>query len=173
MFLVILCNCFVSFCPICPIFVHFLFIFVNFNLLVKYLSFLRQNFKTSYCVLSATASCSGNLKAFLSIDAFIASDAILLLSSDAVCLCFCLLLDRLVRLLFVTVVLVLEADGVETGGSFKSVSDFSPDFNPDLDPDFDPASEVVLPSTVAGLRRRIVAADSGPERELIGAKNLK
>jgi hypothetical protein len=93
-------------------------------------------------------------KAFL----LLSSKAFLLLSSDLFGLCFSLLLDRLARLLFVTAVLVLEAEGVdETGGSFNS------------DSDFDPASELGLPSTVAGLRRRIVAADSGPESELIGA----
>jgi hypothetical protein len=57
------------------------------------------------------------------------------------CLCVDLLLERLVRLL-VVVALVLDPEGVTTGGNLTSS----------------------LPSTVAGFKRRKVAADSGPER---------
>ncbi len=49
-----------------------------------------------------------------------------------------------------TAVLVLEADGVLTGGSLNSSDE----------------GVVSLPSTVAGFRRRIVAADSGPARDM-------
>ena len=57
-----------------------------------------------------------------------------------------------------TAVLVLEADGVLTGGSLTS-SNIGVG-----------VGVVCLPSTVAGLRRRIVAADSGPARERVGAE---
>ena len=59
------------------------------------------------------------------------------------------------RPLFVTAVLVLEAAvGVLTGGSLTSSVVFV----------------VSLPSTVAGFKRRIVAADSGPVNDIGGAK---
>ena len=52
-----------------------------------------------------------------------------------------MLLDRLLRLLVVAA-LVLDPEGVATGGNLTSS----------------------LPSTVAGFKRRKVAADSGPDR---------
>jgi len=57
----------------------------------------------------------------------------------------------------VTAVLVLEADGVLTGGNLTSSVAFG----------------VSLPSTVAGLRRRIVAADSGPVNDNGGADHVE
>ena len=55
-----------------------------------------------------------------------------------------------------TAVLVLEADGVLTGGNLTS--------------SIVGVGVVCLPSTVAGFSRRIVAADSGPARERPGAE---
>ena len=58
-----------------------------------------------------------------------------------------------------TAVLVLEADGVLTGGNLTSSSVG--------------VGVISLPSTVAGFRRRIVAADSGPARERAGAEIIR
>ena len=67
-----------------------------------------------------------------------------------------LLFDRFGRLLLAVVTVVVAAlvleSGVATGGSLTSS---------------------FLPSTVAGFKRRNVAADSGPERVMFGAKKTE